>query len=316
MYSYTIIIPHKNIPKLLQRCLDSIPHRDDLHIIVVDDNSDPDKVDFEHFPGYDRDDVEIIFTKEGKGAGYARNVGLSHAQGEKIIFADSDDFFNYCINDILNEYKDDNPDIVYFKSTSIDSTFYTNYNRKNFQHELNEYIDLFDSKPEEALMHLRYDYGVPWGKIIRHDVIKENNIKFDETPIHNDTTFVYTLGYYAKNIKVDKRALYCYTFSTSSTVNHLTEEKMLVRVKVFAKREKFYVQNNIPADNLDALANTLISIKQDWGEDVQEKAYKILAEENISKDYIQKKMKTIERKKYKYNKQQRIKYFLKRFLKM
>lgn len=64
MYTYTIIIPHRNIPKLLQRCLDSIPHRDDLHIIVVDDNSDPDKVDFEHFPGYDRNDVELNLLKK------------------------------------------------------------------------------------------------------------------------------------------------------------------------------------------------------------------------------------------------------------
>ena len=65
---YNIIIPHKNTPKLLKRCLDSIPQRDDLHIIVVDDNSDPNKVDFEHFPGLDRDDVEVFFTKEGKGS--------------------------------------------------------------------------------------------------------------------------------------------------------------------------------------------------------------------------------------------------------
>lgn len=47
---YNIIIPHKNTPKLLQRCLDSIPQRDDLHIIIVDDNSDLEKMDFEHFP--------------------------------------------------------------------------------------------------------------------------------------------------------------------------------------------------------------------------------------------------------------------------
>ena len=38
---FSIIIPHKNIPSLLQRCLDSIPKRDDVQIIVVDDNSNP-----------------------------------------------------------------------------------------------------------------------------------------------------------------------------------------------------------------------------------------------------------------------------------
>lgn len=39
MINYSIIIPHKNISSLLRRCLDSIPERDDLEIIVVDDNS-------------------------------------------------------------------------------------------------------------------------------------------------------------------------------------------------------------------------------------------------------------------------------------
>lgn len=63
---YSIIIPHKDIPCLLQRCLDSIPSRDDVQIIVADDDSSPDVVDFAHFPGSDRTDVEILFTKEAE----------------------------------------------------------------------------------------------------------------------------------------------------------------------------------------------------------------------------------------------------------
>ena len=121
-YIYTIIIPHKNSPKLLQRCLNSIPRRDDLHIIVVDDNSDPNKVDFECFPGYDRDDVEIIFTKEGKGAGRARNVGLDHVIDTKwIIFSDADDLFYETFPSILENYKDSNYDVIYFLAKPVDS---------------------------------------------------------------------------------------------------------------------------------------------------------------------------------------------------
>ena len=66
MINYSIIIPHKNIPNLLQRCLDSIPNREDVQIIVVDDNSDPNIVDFDKFPGLNRSNVEVIFTKEGE----------------------------------------------------------------------------------------------------------------------------------------------------------------------------------------------------------------------------------------------------------
>ena len=43
--NFTFIIPHKNIPSLLQRCIDSIPQREDVHIVVVDDNSDSCQVD-------------------------------------------------------------------------------------------------------------------------------------------------------------------------------------------------------------------------------------------------------------------------------
>ena len=91
--NYSIIIPHRNIPLLLRRCLDSIQRRMDIQIIVVDDNSDPGQVDFEHFPGLDEPCVEVYFTKEGKGAGYARNIGLKHAKGKWLLFADADDFY-------------------------------------------------------------------------------------------------------------------------------------------------------------------------------------------------------------------------------
>ena len=135
-YTYTIIIPHKNSPKLLQRCLDSIPQRNDLHIIVVDDNSDIDKVDFGNFPGLNRNDVEVIFTKEGKGAGYARNIGLAHTDSEKVIFADADDYFNYCLSDILDEYKEDETDIVFFNRLNVDSFYYTYSSKRDWYGKL------------------------------------------------------------------------------------------------------------------------------------------------------------------------------------
>ena len=65
-YAFTIIIPHKNVPDLLQRCLDSIPKRDDLHIIVVDDNSDSKIVDFDRFPGLNIRNARSYLPKKGR----------------------------------------------------------------------------------------------------------------------------------------------------------------------------------------------------------------------------------------------------------
>ena len=90
---FSVIIPHYNIPKLLQRCLDSIPDIPDIQVIVVDDNSSVEKVDFDNFPGKGRKYTTAIFDKAGGGAGHARNIGLKHAEGKWLVFADSDDFF-------------------------------------------------------------------------------------------------------------------------------------------------------------------------------------------------------------------------------
>ena len=59
--NFSIIIPTKNIPDLLQRCLESIPQRSDIEIIVVDDNSDREIVDVKNYPGTNNQQVKIIF---------------------------------------------------------------------------------------------------------------------------------------------------------------------------------------------------------------------------------------------------------------
>ena len=73
---FSIIIPHKGPQWLLDRCVASVPQRDNLQIIVIHD-------------------------EEGRGAGWARNQGLSKAEGSYVIFADSDDYFHPCFNDFL-----------------------------------------------------------------------------------------------------------------------------------------------------------------------------------------------------------------------
>ena len=55
--NFSIIIPTKNIPDLLQRCLESIPQRSDIEIIVVDDNSDREIVDVKNYPGTNNQQV-------------------------------------------------------------------------------------------------------------------------------------------------------------------------------------------------------------------------------------------------------------------
>ena len=255
--TYSIIIPHKNIPKLLQRCLDSIPQRPDLEVIVVDDNSDSEIVDFEHFPGQERSDITVIFDKSGKGAGRARNIGLSHAKGKWLLFADADDFFTYCFNDVLDEYTDCENDVIFFKACSVDSEYYTNSNRADWRNNcLTKYIT--NPMIEEPV--LRYVISEPWGKLIRHSIINKHEIIFQETTIANDVKFSYLLGYYANRIAIDVRGFYCVTKRIESISNTLTAEKIVDRAKVLAERERFFLDNRLPVTGVQISISELIML--------------------------------------------------------
>lgn len=73
---YSIIIPHYNIPDLLRRSLVSIPHREDVQIIVVDDHSSEQVLTELRVIEKDLPYVQFVYSEENKGGGHARNVGL------------------------------------------------------------------------------------------------------------------------------------------------------------------------------------------------------------------------------------------------
>lgn len=239
MLNFSIIIPHHNIPKLLERCLASIPQRDDLEVIIVDDNSDPKIVDFDNFPGKGRADVTILHNDK-KWAGTARNRGIEAASGRWLIFADADDLFNYCLSDMLDKYAQSDADIVFFKANSLDGEMYcTSSKTERRVRHINSYFKkyLAGDKMGEAL--LRYAWGEPWAKMYRRDMVERYKISFDETPIHNDTTFTYTAGYRAQRVAADPHCVYCVTYRPGSLSTTVSEEKLLARVEVFARKERF-----------------------------------------------------------------------------
>lgn len=228
---YSIIIPHKDIPRLLQRCLDSIPQRDDVQIIVVDDNSSPDVVDFAHFPGQDRTDVEIYFTKEGRGAGYARNYGLARARGEWLIFADADDFFLPGFLNILDMYRNADYDLITFRAETADSdTLAPVLSRQTNYEKITEDMD-FEI--------LKYRNDVPWAKMYSARLVRRYHICFDETVAANDVMFAAYVDYYARKVAACSKSVYCVTVRKDSLQYGVRLDTLLARVQVACRYNRF-----------------------------------------------------------------------------
>lgn len=216
MINYSFIIPHHNCPILLDRLLSSIPQREDIEVIVVDDNSDNDKK-----PNVSRSDVHVVLipSDESKGAGHARNVGLEIAKGKWLLFADSDDYYEDNFITSLDEYINTDADIVLFSA-------YVNYDieqpqkkqEKNYIEQIfQKYIE--SSKTKLDIRRAAMAANVPWNKMFKKQFIFNIGARFEEIPISNDAWFVKYAGSKVTKIEIIKKRLYYYIKYPNNTTN-------------------------------------------------------------------------------------------------
>lgn len=239
--TYTVIIPHYNSPHLLKRCLDSIPERNDIQVIVVDDCSQPEQ--FAQLPGRGRAYTEIYQTPQGGSAGRARNIGLEHAKGKWLLFADADDFFMSEAWEIFDDYANSEYDIIYFQYTSADSnTLMPNDRQKVY----GGYFDSYFANPTKyTLDHLRYRHDIPWGKMIRRSMVEANRIVFGETRYCNDTLFSTRTALASQSVCVEKRPVYCVTSDSSSLTHQKSGEALLIRLDVLLTKNQLLRQHGL-----------------------------------------------------------------------
>lgn len=224
LYSYTFIIPHKNRPELLRKAIAAIPRREDVQIIIVDDDSDPAIVDFNTFPGLNEENIEVVLTKEAKGAGYARNVGLSKAKGKWVVFADSDDYYLDNLVSVMDTYVDSTADLILFKQIRVDA------DGNNLECG---YDPIFDNAIQTGNYdELKYEYYCPIARFVRRSFIEKNNIRFQEVRFSNDVLFSIKTGVLAKKIEVIDKAIYCVCETPNSLIRNKNWRNPYIRTNV------------------------------------------------------------------------------------
>ena len=246
MINYTIIIPHKNSADLLEYCLSTIPVRDDVQVIVVDDNSDVDKVDFVHFPKWNGANYECYFTKEGKGAGYARNVGLEHAKGKWVLFVDADDYLTPNADSIFEENIANDADVIFFRPKSV--MLYDRQTSSDRAKLYNERIDRYFVSKDET--ELRVRFFSPTCKFTKHELIERNNIRFEEIQYSNDNLFAVSIGCVAHKIVVKDEYFYVITECDNSLHSgYCTKpQELKIRASAFYQVCLFIKKYNYPLD--------------------------------------------------------------------
>lgn len=222
-YLISVIIPCYNVETLLDRCLESIVKQTigvhNLEIICVDDcSTDNTREVLSRWEERFSDNLMLVFCEENGRQGTARNIGLQYATADWIAFVDSDDWLEpdyleklfACVR--KNQY-----DVVtcsYGRDYSDSLTFFEDRSTKKESCAL--FIDT-DEKRKEFLIKQCVGYNA-WGKLIRKELLLENDIFFPENLTYEDGYWGSLLHFYVSSSYILKEKLYHYYVNEKSTV--------------------------------------------------------------------------------------------------
>lgn len=238
----SIIIPHYNSPKTLKKLIQTIGIHNNVEIIIIDDKSDKYLDEFTSIKKACESE-HIIFLNNNtalKGAGTCRNIGLDIAHGRWLLFADADDYFTEKWYLYVERYlNNSNIDIVYFKPTSISAKTGRQSNRHTTYEKM---IEEYRSGDAASEVKLRYYWCVPWSKLIRKELIDNNQVRFDEVRYSNDVMFSAKSGYFAEMISIDQNVIYTVTDDENTLTKNMSEEAFFIRCNVECSRYVFLNQ--------------------------------------------------------------------------
>ena len=211
----SIIVPVYNAETFLEECIDSLIHQTykNIEIICINDHSIDCSINIlEEKKKIDARIKIYNVREEKKGPSIARNIGLDNANGEFIVFCDSDDFMmNQMIENMVNKIINDNSDIVICQHKNL----YDNCTTKE-----RKWRPMFLKVPEVIEFSKMYtkifDFPLePWGKLFRLSVLK--SMKFNsDVDVGEDVPFIIEALLRVKRISFVTEFLYIYRIRHNS----------------------------------------------------------------------------------------------------
>lgn len=203
----SVIVPVYNVEHYLTECVESIIKQniESMEIILIDDGSTDSSGQICDYYATKDGRIKVIH-QANLGVSAARNTALEMAKGKYIAFVDSDDIlaegaYAYLIKNsneaslIMGQMQlmAENGELLDCKLVEESSI-----SKDDF------IFDLFAEK--------RFPYlGYPWDKLFLGDVIKKNNIRFDEEiRLNEDRLFVLRYVLHCQSILLGKKIVYYY----------------------------------------------------------------------------------------------------------
>ena len=225
-YKISVVIPVYNAEDDISNAIDSIINQtfgfENIELILIDDASTDGSKDIIKHYQKNHDNINLVELESNSGLpGKPRSLGIDYVTSDYIVFLDSDD-----------TYEKEALEILYDAIEKTDSDFVTSSHYINLDGDMvkanlipadEEIVSFNPLENQETFDMLSLNHLVaPWGKIFKKDFLIENNIRFPEDSLCEDTYFYFKALINSNKVALlPKNYLYVYnTFENKKTAIH------------------------------------------------------------------------------------------------
>jgi glycosyltransferase involved in cell wall biosynthesis len=240
MPKVSVIVPIYNVEKYLEKCINSLLSQtlEDIQIILVNDGSKDNSGNIAREYEKNNKNRIIYVEKENGGLSDARNYGLKYATGDFVAFLDSDDYIEKnAYEEMYNKAIEENADYV-------ECDFIWEFPNKIRVDKQYPY-----KNKKEMLSFVRV---VAWNKLIKRQLITDNNLEFPKGLRYEDVEFTYKLiPFVNKFAYVDKP--FIHYVQREGSIANVQNERTAEIFTVLDNVIEFYKKNNIYEEYRDEL---------------------------------------------------------------
>ena len=260
MVKYSFIVPVYNTSKYLKKCLDSLVKQTfkDFEIIIVNDGSTDNSSNIISKYKDTYKNIKVV-NQKNEGLSMARNNGVKEANGEYLIFIDSDDYVEKnLLKEVDKEIKD--AEILRYQVISEDED---GGNKMDFNEEAFDMVNGY-----QAFKYLsNYHFVEPaWCYVFKKDYYVDNKFSFKKGVYHEDFGLIPYVIYKARKIKGISYLGYHYVQRNGSIMNNNDYKKTVKKafdmleqyktLRLFAKN--INRKNNMDDYYLSYISNSVI----------------------------------------------------------
>lgn len=232
MPKVSVIVPIYNVEKYLEKCINSLLSQtlEDIQIILVNDGSKDNSGNIAKEYEKNNKDRVIYVEKANGGLSDARNYGLKYATGNFIAFLDSDDYIE------KNAYEEMYNKAIEEDADYVECDFIWEFPNKTRVDKQYPY-----KNKKEMLSFVRV---VAWNKLIKRQLITDNNLEFPKGLRYEDVEFTYKLiPFINKFAYVDKP--FVHYVQREGSIANVQNERTAEIFTVLDNVIEFYKKNNI-----------------------------------------------------------------------